>query len=142
MGPGFAGGAMEATDAALVAVCAEAASLTTDAGFAATGAGARTFMSFGAVTTIGASTCGVGTTSAADGALGIEPGDVAPAAVTVALDTSVGVGSAALPRAPFPAVAAISVRLPSIDTTTNTRLATAATSAISRMVSHGRVRGG
>src|SRR5260370_37770962 len=134
MGPGFAGGAMEATDAALVAVCAEAASLTTDAGFAATGAGARTFMSFGAVTTIGASTCGVGTTSAADGALGIEPGDVAPAAVTAALDTSAGGGSAALPRAPCPARAPSSVRLPSIDTTTIAWLATAPTRSPSRVI--------
>jgi hypothetical protein len=123
-------------------VCAEAASLKTDAGLVATGAGGRTLTSFGAVTTIGANTCGVGTTSAAEGALGIELGDVLAVAVTVARDTSVGVASAALPRDAFPAVPAISVRLPSIDTTTNTRLATAATSAISRTVSHGRVRGG
>src|SRR5260370_36940880 len=115
MGPGFAGGAMEATDAALVAVCAEAASLTTDAGFAATGAGARTFMSFGAVTTIGASTCGVGTTSAADGALGLEPSEVAPARVTVSLDNSLGVVPGARPPGPVPSAAAVCVRLPKSD---------------------------
>lgn len=98
-------------------------------------------MSFGAVITIGARTCGVAT-SAVDAALGIEVGDAAAAAGTVALATSVGVASAALPGAALAVVPTVSARLPSIETTTNTRLATAATSAISRMLSQGRVRGG
>jgi hypothetical protein len=132
---------MEATDAAPGAGCVEATSLTTDAGLVATGAGARALMSFGAVMTIGARTCGVETTSTVDGALGIEVGDAVAAAVTVALATSVGVASAALPRASFPVAPTIPVRRPSIDTTANTRLATAATSAISRMLSQGRVGG-
>jgi hypothetical protein len=117
--------------------------------------------------TIGASTCPVATTSALDVVLGVEGSegtataagaalaisvvaalaisvDAALAASVVAAlaTTSVGWVSAEFSSAALAEVRTGSARLPSIDTITNTRLATAATSATSRIVSHGRVRGG